>query len=166
MYDDAIDYRVGYAVAAAVVLPVVALVLSAVLDRPLRWLRVWWWRRGGFVRRVAALDVGWLFAPAVRVVSAVRFVVSPRREIRRRVGCRLAAPHSGLTDYEQMALDIESLPRGAARLALRLQLRSMPPPSAACIAKARDMRGRCVAPDGLVRCLMRGEKPFYYNDVV
>lgn len=165
---DSIDYAVGYQVAAALALPFAALILSAVLDRPCRVARLLlcrWWRRSS-VRRLAAADVGWLFYPARRVVSACRYAVSPHREIRRRVGRRLAAPHSGLTEYEQIARDIESLPCGAVRLALRYQLRSMPPPSAGAVAQARRRAGRPVAPSGLVRCLLRGEKPSYYSDVV
>jgi hypothetical protein len=39
----------------------------------------------------------------------------------------------------------------------------MPRPSARAIERARAMRGRSRVPEGLVRCLLRGEKPRMYD---
>ena len=103
-----------------------------------------------------------------RIASAVRYCLSPAAERRRQLGRYLASlpPHSGLTVYEEFEAEINALPPGAARAVLRHNFRMMmPKPSAACIEKARAMRGCSRVPEGYVRCLLRGEKPRCYSDV-
>lgn len=135
-----------------------------------------WGRWGGALVRLANTEVP--IPPAVvsaaggaacavarlvrRVVSAARWCVNPAAERRRRLGRYLASlpPHSGLTVYEEYEAEINALPPGAARLALRRNLaRTMPRPTAAEVARARARRGRSRVPEGLVRCLLRGDVP-------
>ena len=101
-----------------------------------------------------------------RIVSAVRYCLNPAAERRRQLGRYLASlpRHSGLTAYEEYEAEINALPPGPARQALRYNLsRMMPRPSARLIERARAMRGRSRVPEGLVQCLLRGEKPRMYD---
>jgi hypothetical protein len=155
---------VGVIVGWAVLAPCWPLVESAArrfvrcLDTLLDWLAML--RAPAFV--VAAC------AAFGRVAAGVRYVLNPAAERRRRLGRYLAAlpPHSGLTVYEEYEAEINALPSGAARSALRYNFERMfPKPSAATVERARNMRGRARVPAGYVRCLLRGEKPSYYSDV-
>ena len=131
----------------------------------------WLWRRvepsASVELRVPAFVVATVEALG-RAVSAVRYVLNPAAERRRRLGRYLAAlpRHSGLTVYEEYEAEIMSLPAGPIRSALRHNFKMMmPKPTADIIEKARLMRGRSRVPEGYVRCLLRGEKPNAYIDV-
>lgn len=172
-YDNPVD-PAGEFVVAAFVLGVPAYFLFMWLVYP--WVErgavAFWSRYGEAVKRLANTEVP--IPPVVfevcgcvaRVASAVRYCVNPAAERRRRLGRYLASlpRHSGLTAYEEYEAEINALPPGPARQALRYNLsRMMPRPSARAIEKARAMRGRSRVPEGLVRCLLRGEKPRMYD---
>lgn len=93
--------------------------------------------------------------------KARRYFSREARE-RRALGLHMALlpPHSGLTAYEQMALEIEALPDGAGKWALKASLDKVAKPSAACILRARSRRGKPQVPYGVIRALMRGERPY------
>lgn len=139
-------------------------------------LLAFWSRYGEAVKRLANTEIpvppvvfevcGRVACAVARVASAVRYCLNPAAERRRRLGRYLASlpRHSGLTAYEEYEAEIDALPPGPARQALRYNLsRMMKPPSARAIEKARAMRGRSRVPEGLVRCLLRGEKPRMYD---
>ena len=168
-YDAAPDPTPLYWFLAMLVAPVVLLIAYQFVEP----VALAFWRRyGEAVKRLANTEVP--IPPVVfevcgcvaRVASAVRYCVNPAAERRRRLGRYLASlpRHSGLTAYEEYEAEINALPPGPARQALRYNLaRMMPRPSARAIERARAMRGRSRVPEGLVRCLLRGEKPLYYK---
>ena len=170
-YDAAPDPTPVYWFVGIVVGWVVYALVSPLVEAAAR--RVWA-RYGESIKRLALVEVR---APAFmvaacaalsRAAAAVRFCLNPAAEKRRRLGRYLASlpPHSGLTVYEEYEAEINALPSGAARAAMRYNFERMfPKPSAAAIVKARAMRGRPRISAGYVRCLLRGEKPRYYPDV-
>ena len=133
-----------------------------------------WKRYGESIKELAGIELpvppvfGVVARAVSRCVSAVRWCFNPMAEKRRRLGRYLASlpPHSGLTLYEEYEAEIDTLPAGPIRSAMRYNFERMfPKPSAGAIRKARAMRGRPRISEGLVRCLLRGEKPRYYPDV-
>jgi len=166
---------VFFAIVAVVLWLPLSPVVNAVASR-------FWLRYGAAIKSLAKLEVRLLPSSVVaafealanRVSYAVGFALSeirlfldPAAERRRRLGRYLAAlpPHSGLTAYEELELEINSLPAGVGRLLLRKQLKQLPKPSASEIARARAMRGLPRARPGLVNRLLHGQVPKHYGFV-
>lgn len=154
----------AWVVAAFVVLPVAWLLCGNLVC--LAVLRLW--RR--LRRPVLAVLLRPVSAPSVvvavgaafgRGLSWCRSLIDPDAERRRVLGARLAAepPRNGLTIYEEFEREINALPSGAMRLALRQNLRSMMQDvctSPAVVARARRSAGQSRAPSWVVAVLRRG----------
>ena len=128
--------------------------------------RAWWPSMVRAFDRCACVCACVLFAPVVWCVCVpvawVRGRLFPAAESRRKLGRYLAAlpPHNGLTYYEEMAIEIESLPPGPAKMALRQYFKKVAPPSAECIARARQKRGMPRVKRGITNALLRGKIPY------
>ena len=138
------------AILAMVVVPLAVRWLARVAPRILAWV---------------AGACPWLmwrpFDPVVAAWRAFRRWCNPAAESRRELGryLRSLPPHSGLTAYEEMALDIEGLPPGPARAAMREYFKKVEPPSARVIHRARRMRGRPRVSQAVLSSLLLGHEP-------
>lgn len=130
--------------------------LDWAVDRAARRCKVALWR----VFHPAAARCG-------RAVQSALDRLDPVVAQRRELGQYLASLplRSGLTAYEEMARDIDALPAGPAKAAIRDYFRkNVAPPSRECVERARAKQGLPRVPAGVVNALLRGEVPYFMQE--